>query len=206
MTTETYLSNKHVILSSGGMNYNDLYYSHVNSSSSLVECTYSYARYSQSLSSLVFSAQNNIVIPNNSFLGETWLHLVLPPLQAGGTICRGWGYACIQEIKYIFGNSNSSQITLSGPSLWTALSAQCETQEKRTKIFELGGSEQLSPTTNNLEATILLPFPWSTACSKKDFDTSLLTNNIVITVTFKTNPRSIYGGNATPPNSFISAT
>lgn len=206
MSKEIFLTNKHTILSSGGVSYQDLYYSHMNSSASLVECTYSYARYTQSLSSLTFGSSSNIVVPNESFLGETWLHMRLPPLVGNQTLCRGWGYGLIQEIKYIFGNSNSSQITLSGASLFTALCAQTKTEAKRSKLFLLGGDEKLIADGVAPEATILLPFPWSSACSKKDFDTSLLSNNIVITITFKQDPRAIYGGSATPFNALTEAT
>lgn len=70
---EVYLSNKHVILSSGGTKYNDLYYHHINSTAALVECTYSMGKYSQSLSSLSFNSTSNINVPNQSFLGECYL-------------------------------------------------------------------------------------------------------------------------------------
>lgn len=71
LNPETYLSNKHVILSSGGTKLNDLYYHYMNSSSSLVECTYSMGKYTQSLSSLSFGSSSNVTIPNQSFLNDT---------------------------------------------------------------------------------------------------------------------------------------
>jgi hypothetical protein len=208
---EVYLSNKHVILSSGGTKYNDLYYHHMNSTAALVECTYSMGKYSQSLSSLGFGSTSNVTIPNQSFLGETYLQLVLPNTTANQTICRGWGYACIQEIQYIIGSSNTSTITLSGESVFSTVLAQCTSEEKRSELFRLAGQEilvpQIAPANGDvpqIRADVLLPYPWSTMCDKLDLDTSLLSNNIVITIKFKPS-NSIYGGSDAEPQSFLSA-
>jgi hypothetical protein len=208
----TYLSNKNVILSSGGVSYDTNYYHTLSSSSSLVETTYNMGKYVQSLSSLAFGSTSNINIPNNSFIGETYLHVELPNLQVNETLCRGWLYKCIESIQFIFGSSNTSQLTISGETLWTVLSAQIMDSERRSEFFKLGGEEYLQPLAvvpgedlPKIRATALLSFPWSVACEKIYYDSSLLTNPIVITIRFKSDPKSIYGGNAIHPTSFTSA-
>jgi hypothetical protein len=208
LNSEKYLSNKHVILSSPGVSYVDNYYSHMNSSTSLVECTYSMGKYNQSLSSLSFGSTSNVSIPNESFLGEVYLNLVLPPLSQNVSLPRGWGYNCINQLSFIFGSSNTSTLSISGQTLWTTICAQCKSSEKRNEFFRLGGDAFLPAAgfvdTQNHYATILLQLPFSTACDKLDFDSSLLTNNIVVTVSLN-NASSIFGGTGTKPTSLLSA-
>lgn len=214
MDVDTYLSNKHVILSSGGTKLNDLYYHGLNSSASLVECTYSMGKYSTTLSSDGFGSTSNVQIPNQSFLGECYLELVIEDLKADVCLSRGWGYAIIQEISYLIGSSNTSTITLPGESCFTAVMAQCSDAEKRSEVFNLAGQAQLGPiplvtngpTLGNVfnKAYVLLPLPWSVMCDKIDFDTSLLSNNIIITIKFKQGS-SIFGGSGVRPLKFQSA-
>lgn len=191
---DVYLSNKHVILSSGGTKLNDLYYHGLNSSASLVECTYSMGKYSASLSNLSFDGTNNINIPNQSFLGETYLELELSNaadvgvgIPSDAVLCNAWGYAAIDSISYLMGSSNTSTITLSGPQIFMAVMSQCDTAEKRSEVLRLAGLTQIGPYTDGTRtrAYVLLPFPWSTMCDKLDVDTSLLSNNIMVTIKFK---------------------
>ncbi len=205
---EAYLTNKHVLLNSTGTKLGDNYYNKYNSSASLVETTYVMGRYIQSLSSPIFGSTSTINIPNGSFLGETYLHLELPQFPVVNTtpgagyfpngtwvLPRGWGYACIQQIQFLVGSSNAPTITISGESLLQIALAQCSTSEKRSQMINLAGQAQNArqiPTTNEgaglplkVTADVLIPLPWSTMCDKLDIDTSLLSNNITINITFK---------------------
>lgn len=94
-----YLSNKRTLLSNPGTKLDDIYYNQLNTQVSLSECTWNNGRLQIALSSVAFGGQSQVVIPNQSLLNETFLHLELPPLAANQTIVRGWGYQCIQSIR-----------------------------------------------------------------------------------------------------------
>jgi len=167
-----------------------------------------------------------VILANCDFVGNVYLHAELPNLFAGQTLCRGWLWASIASIQYLIGNSSSSQISLNGQSLWHKIAMQCDTAERRSEMFRLGGEELLSPIMRNnptsglperdptavISADIILPMPWSSAtgstgCGKKAFDTSLLNNPITISIAFERNT-SIYGGSVSPepfPRSFTAA-
>jgi hypothetical protein len=189
---ETFLSNKRTALMSPGSKINDLYYSRYNSTVQLVECTYNLGRFTQSLNNTSFGATSNVNIPNGSFLGQTYLRLVLPALPPNVCLTRGWGYAAIDQISYLFGSSNVSDMSISGQSLWHLVQSQCETEEKASEMFKLGGDWHRSSIDGTpggtQEAHLLLPFPWSNANSvfpKKEFDTNILLNPITIKVVLK---------------------
>lgn len=198
------LSNKNVILSSPGYLYNDLYYSELNSSSSLVEATYVTNKWSVNLSSPVFGSSSSVNIPNRDFIGTTILIMELPDVVSNQTLCRGWGYGAIDRIEYVLGSSNVSNLSISGESLWGVVASQCMTAEKRSEIWSLGGEEILAPTGGPVTASIVLPFPWSNCCEKLYFDTTLLSSNIFVTIVFK-QTSAIYGGSGIRPTNMNSA-
>lgn len=220
-----YLSAKRTSLSAPGTMLNSLYYDTAQASVEAVECTFNTGRYINSLSSPTFGGTSTVILANNDFVGEVYLHLELDniygptpsdPTAKQQTLSRGWGYGCIASIQYLIGNSSSSQVSLSGPALWAKIAMQCDTAERRSEFFRLGGDEYLTPVMRNnattgiperdpdavISADILLPMPWSSAtgsngCGKKAFDTSLLSNPITITVQFDKNT-SIFGGSISP--------
>lgn len=209
-----YLSNKRVLLSNPGTRIHQAYYSAINSTVDAVEMTYNTGRLTISLSQLAFRGQAQIIIPNSSFLEEFYLHLVLPPLTANQTICRGWGWASIAQISYLFGSSNVSQLSVSGQSMWQHIASSCETSEKRNMMWKLGGDEILGgpgPSGPNIDANIIIPLPWSNATgaggAKLPYDTTLLSNPITVQIQFN-GPESIYGGSDPYPSpaSFLSGT
>lgn len=198
-----FLSEKRVLLSNPGTKQNNIYYTQLNTVVEASEVTYNTGRFKQSLNSLVFGGQALITIPNSSLLGEMYLHLELPDTVVEQSLCRGWGYGCIANVSYLMGSANVSQLQISGQSVLQTVMQQCENEEKRTEIYRLGGQvilkDGIKPT-----ADIIIPLPWSTACSlqdKKPFDSNVLMNPITIQITFKS-ARSIYGGNAVPPAGF----
>lgn len=208
------MANKRTILSAPGSKLSSLYYNIMNSTVDAVEITYNTGRYSSALTTPTFGANSQVILANSSFVGEVWIHLELPNLYAGQTISRGWGYGAIANLSFLFGSSNVSQLNVNGQTLWHKIAMQCETAEKRSELFRLGGDEYLSPIMRNnaitgvperdpeavLSADILIPLPFSSASAlfnKKAFDTNLLVNPITIQVQFN-QVTSIYGGSRSP--------
>ena len=210
--SESILSNKRAVLSSAGVAYNDLYYSKMSSTVSLLECTYNYSQLI-SLPSLSFGSTSQINIPNDQFFGELILHLVLPPITSNDLfICRGWGMAMIQSINFTYGSSNTTQIMLQGDSIFQTIMSQITDPLKRLEVLQLAGQQQIGPVvvepgvdTPTNEAFVLIPLPNSTMCDKLPIDTTMLQNNIQIQIQFYSDPRLIYGGNGIPPSSFLKA-
>ena len=202
-----FVSEKRVLLSNPGTKRNDVYYTQLNTTVEQAEVTYNVGRFSQALNSTNFGGQALVVIPNSSLLSDMYLHLELPPLLANQAICRGWGYGAIRSISYLMGSANVSQLQISGQSMLQTIMQQCENSEKRSEIFRLGGEVLLDKAENVgkiPKADIMIPLPWSTACSlmdKKPFDSNVLMNPITIQITFN-DAASIYGGTGTRPNGF----
>lgn len=214
-----YLAAKRTNLNAPGVKLSNNYYSLMNASVETIETTYNTGRLTISLTSKDFGGQSQVVIPNSSFLGEVYLHLELPNLGfsrrggtyvEGSTLSRGWAYAAISSINFLFGSSNVSQISMNGQSLLQTVMMSADTAEKRSELFRLGGQEMLKPIMfvdpvdglskpnpmATITADILLPFPWSSSAgyhSKLPFDTNTLANPITIQIQF--NPSTaIYGG------------
>ena len=203
-----YLSQKPVLLNNPGTKMNDIYYSKTNTKVEATEVTFNMGRYKQSLNSLIFGGTGQAIIPTQSLVSTTYLHLELPAIVANQTLCRGWGYACIERITYLFGSSNVSQIQIDGDTLFQVIMQSVQNSEKRNELFRLGGQEQtVSAGATINRATIILPFPWSSPSGlfdKKPFDTTLLSNPITVTIQFKRNS-AIYGGSGLRPSQFSSA-
>ena len=200
-----YLSNKRVAMSAPGIKMDDIYYSSLNSSVELSECTFNNGRLQISLSNNTFGSQSQVIIPNQSLLGATYLHLELPAIPnvmgVGNAnqvnICRGWGYAIINSITFLFGSSNVSQLVLPMHTILQTVMQECATAEQRSEVFNLAGQEYLSVNGGSfgspISADLLLPFPWSSMCQmvKKPFDTTLINNPITIQIQFN-NANAIY--------------
>lgn len=216
-----YLAAKRSTLSAGGTFLDGNYYSIANSTVEMVETTYSQGRLIVGLSSKSFGSQSQVLVPNSSFIGDSYLTMTLPNILDNQTLSRGWGYAIINSLSFLFGSSNVSQLTINGQSLWAKISQQCETEEKRSELFNLGGQEYLQPITRInattglperdpdaiISATILLPLPWSSASgmfSKIPFDTNCLNNPLTIQIQLN-QPQAIYGGSAAMPTNLIRA-
>ena len=221
----SYISHKRTSLSAPGTMLNSLYYDTLQASVEAVECTFNHGRYVSSLASPVFGGTSTVILANNDFVGNVYLHAELPNLWPGQTLSRGWLWGAIASIQYLVGNSSSSQVSLNGQSMWHKIAMQCDTAERRSEMFRLGGDEYLGPIQRTgstglperdpnaiISADIIIPMPWSSATGstgqgKKAFDTSLLNNPITITVAFERNT-SIYGGSVSPnqfPSAFTSA-
>ena len=209
--SDAVLSTKRSVLSSGGTRYNDLYYNAMNSSVSLLECTFEYNQI-QSLPSLQFGSTSTINIPNDQFIDVVILHLVLPAIVANQSICRGWGYRMIKSVAWTLGSSNSTQIYLQTDSIFQFIMGQALSAEKRLELLRLSGEEILAPQVPLVgedaplvEAFLVLALPFSTICDKLPLDTTMLQNNIQIQIQLENNPYAVYGGTGIVPSSFITA-
>ena len=204
MEIEKYLTNKRAQLDGPGVLHNDLYYSVMNSTTSLIETTYMSSKNFQSLPSLQFNSSSTINIQNENFIGDVYVHLELPAIVADQTLCRGWGYSCIQEITYLMGAS-SSTFTIGGQALLAMLVSQANEQVAKNELIRLGGEEHLVPTSGPVTADVFLPLPWSSfCCDRLPFPSDLLSSNIQVTVKFKSSA-SIYGGIGARPTAFNQA-
>lgn len=190
----------------------DIYYQRANCSMDSVEVNYNVGQYTQSLSSLFMGAQSTIILANHSLVSSVFLYMELPNLYPGQALCRGWGYNLIDSITYIFGNSNTANLSLNGQSLIQKTMAACITNGQRDEIWRLAGQEYLQPimrlnaTTQQperdpnakLTACVQLLFPWSDVNGTKlPFDSSLLTVPITLTIALK-RADSIYSGSVSP--------
>jgi len=180
------LTNKAPMLSNpGSVVSNDLYYDASSSVVKLAESVQNYGRYSQSLNSLQFGSVSSITIPNSSFLSGLYLYLEIPALPFGCYLPRGWGLNLINQISFILGSSNVSQLSLSGQSHAQMAILGCETAEKRDAFLRLCGEEvttEQPPGTIN-RAYVQLQLPWSRICAlnkKLPFDTNILNSPIII--------------------------
>lgn len=202
-----FLSKKRVLLSNPGTKLDDIYYSALNTTVELSEVTWNTGRFKFSLTSAQFGATSQIIIPNSSLISEIYLQIVLPVLKADTCLPRGWGYALIDSISYLFGSSNVSQLTISGETHFMTIMHQIETAEKRSEFLRLAGAQKLTTTGTN-EANIQLIFPWSSASgmfNKKPFDTNILDNPITIQIKFKS-ANQIIGGTGVKLTQFDNVT
>lgn len=200
-----FATTKPVILENPGVKLTDIYYNAINTQVDDVEITYNLGKYTTNLTSPLFNGTSQVIIANDSLVGNVYLHLELDDLLANQALCRGWGYASVRQINYILGSSNVSQLFITGQTLWQINQANVQSQEKRSEMFRLGGQEQFGA--GPVEpADILLPFPFSSACfGKKPLDSNMLQNPIQIQVQFN-DSNIIYGGtDLNRPTQFLNA-
>ncbi len=207
MADSKYVSQKRVSLNAPGTQKNGLYYSTSDTTVSSVESNTVIGRFSQSLTSLAFGSSSQIIIPNQDFIHQVFLTMRLPDLTANQSLTAGWGFSVIESIQYSIGQANVSQLRLSGKSLLQCLMRECESQEKRSELLRLGGESLTAANTRPVEATIVLPLPWSAiaAHQKKPFDTSILNNPIQLQIQLASTAAAIYGGTDPLPTSLVSA-
>lgn len=198
------LTNKRVMLNQPGTELQQLYYNATSFNSDSIEITYEQSKHSQTLNSLTFGSTTNVILPNE-IISECYLSVELPDLVPNQTLCRGWLYNMISEVRFQVANSNTSSLTITGEGMWQVLAASCDSVDRRNELYKAGGEEKLTPNGKSSTACILLSLPWSTICPewKKDMDFTLLNNSSTITVVFK-GSNSIYGGTGIRPNQFLS--
>lgn len=203
----SFLSSSRVDLDSPGTIINDVYYDNKQIVVQDSEVSTHIGRYSQSLTALSFGSTSQIVIPNQDICHEVFIHLELPNIVANQTLARGWGFSAIREVSFTWGQSNVSNLRLSGKSILQLCLESCETKEKRSSVYDLGGQHYGAVTTVNPAATIILPMPWSNNCGltkKKGFDTSILNNPITIQITLNDANKVGYGSTAALPTALVS--
>jgi len=203
MIKDSYLSDSRVHLNNPGSQVSDLYYNKINTTVDLTECTWSYGRYKVGLTSVAFGSTGTFLIPNNGFASCIFLTLRIDNIAANNALPRGWGYAAINNINYVFGSTNVGQIQVNGESIMHMVMSQCEDVQKRSKIFNLGGQESFGAV-SAAYAHVIIPLPFSGANSdyqKRPYDMTLLSSPITVNITFNPVDRFI-GGTGVKPTAF----
>lgn len=196
----SYTSKTRAILSAQGEVVSAIYQNTNQVTISAVELDHNIGRYEQSLTSLNFGSTSQCIIPNSDVCYQVFLHMELPNLVSDQTLPMGWGFAAIREITFTLGQSNISSIRLTGKSLYTVCMKSCQTKEQRNELLRLAGEPYNGNlNTKRIFSTIVLPLPWSSLCSEVyGFDTSILSNPIIVSVTLN-DATSIYGGTGVRP-------
>ena len=209
---DEYLSTKLPALSASGHRLSELYYSLDTSSVEILEATTNWSM-KINLTSYAFGSSNQINMPMSAFIGLCILHLQLPvPSTSTQSICRGWGLAMLQRLRFQFGSSASTPIILTKQAIWHTLFSQCTTEEKRTATLRLCGEQYSSvpivpvgAVAYENHAYVPLPVPFSYICEKLMYDTTILGQPITLFIDFESNARLIYGGSTAPPAAFLNA-
>lgn len=194
----SFLSTQRVDLDSPGYAKNDIYYDTKEIVVQDCELNTTIGRFNQSLTSLQFGSTSQIIIPNTDMVYEVYLHMTLPAVILDQTITTGWCYDIIREISFTFGQSNVSNLRLSGKSIRQLNVMSSATREKATEMVTVLGGEGHRAVTGVIpEGTICIPLPWSNMSGdkKKPFDMSLLNNPVQLQITLN-DGTSIYGGQA----------
>lgn len=201
-----YLQMKPPQLNSAGYKVDDQYYSVENSTVDDAECTYNVGKYKQAISGN-FGTSGSFIIPNSSFAGNVYLTLRLDLTgRTNLSLPRGWGYAAIASVQYQMGSSNANQVQINGQSVFHTVMQQCCTVSARSTRLRLAGEEVNDGPYGVIEATMLIPLPWSTASGdgKLPLDTEMMSSQIFINVALN-NVESFIGGNGAKPNAFSRA-
>jgi hypothetical protein len=213
MSDQQYLTDRVPDLNSQGFEKNMLYYSNEDIKVQEVQFDINQGKYTQSLTSKTFGSTSEITIPNCDSVSSVYLHLAIGSLAENLTLSDAWGYASIRSVNFTWGSSTISQVELSGESIYQHNLLCCETKEKRDKMSQLGGAAFKAGASSTIinESVIQLPLPWSTIRATKEklpYDSSLLSTNILVQITF--NDANHFMGHATAtatayPNEFIRA-
>jgi hypothetical protein len=185
-------------LSSRGIEKEMLYYSTEQVSQKIVESNNLKGKLSVGVNSLSMGSTGTVTIPNSDFIGATMCYIELPKIADTNILMpSGWGYRLLKNVSYLFGASNQSLLQISGETIFQKLLTDCETAEKVTAMLGYGGHAYDVNTNRdaNPSCNILIPTPWSTIrneLSKRLFDTSLLSSQIEIQITWA-DPNEIFG-------------
>ena len=193
---------KQVLAASPGVAATDLYYSSTNSKKEIIPSTTYVGRYVQSLQSQRWGTSSQIVVPSTDMLGQVYMRITMQK-PSGCYVSQGWGYNCIQQISYIWGSSNTSQLTITKDSIlgWLSTSSEPMNEQFTEMMYQGGALTELAadgvPPDELIEATLVLPLPMSTLCPHKPpFDLSLLSGSspMIIRIDLAQSPRYVMGG------------
>lgn len=181
---------KEIIMDGLGTHIDSNYYPVASSTVSQVETTSFIGMFNQALTSSNFGASGTCVIPNNNFIGATYLFLQVPYFP-NLAYPKGWGLNSIESITYTWGASNMSNVILSGDSLRHALTFESDNSSKMEDALNFSGAElnrtsgNLSFWSDKLTAMVRLPLPWSSNTTKKWFDASTILDSIIVKINFR---------------------
>lgn len=112
-----------------------------------------------------FSALNNfggsytVDIATQTFVGKTYLRMVLPTVPENVYLPEGWGFMAVQGIKYDLGGVESPEIPRE--QYFQKVMLEAQTDEVRRAIIRMAGEEviaQQEAGTNEAIIPILMPF------------------------------------------------
>lgn len=202
MSKSEIVTNKRVLLNSPGINISDIYYTDASTRVTDKETMPIQGRFQSSLI-LNWGSTSNIQIPNSgNILHQVFLHIQIPALQTNEFINRGFLYNCIESLTWTLGSSTQSQLKYDQKSIFQMAMSMMNTEEYRSMALIVAGDEHVNPTVNPIDATLILPLPWSSLRAsedegKKGIDTGLLSSNINLQITLSSADK-IYGGSASP--------
>lgn len=186
MSGSSYLTQINPNLQALGNEADLLYYESSQIKVQQIEANNRVGRYIRSIRQ-DFPGDDSVKIPNQDFIGSTYLQVELPPIKAGVSLPLGWLFYAIESLNYTVGSSNISLVTIRGIDLLHALYVDCETKEKRNYIMNLAGEMKEAATvdTEPRFANVLLKLPWSIISAddrKKLLDARLLDTNILVDI------------------------
>jgi hypothetical protein len=207
MSKSEVVTTKRVILNAPGEKVTDIYYRDAATRVDHIETMNLMGRFQQSLI-LNFGSTSNLQIPNSgNILHQVFLHCKLPALQVNEFLNRGWLYNLVDSLTYTLGSSTQSQLRIDKYSIFQTAMLEMNSDEYRSMALVVAGDQHVNSTTDPIEATIIIPLPWSSVrasemCAKKGIDTALLNTNINLQITLS-QASKIYGGSAIHPTSAL---
>lgn len=115
---------------------------------------------SSSFSALTnFGGSYTVDIATQTFIGKTFLRMVLPTVPQNVYLPRGWGFMAIQSIKYDLGGIESPEVQRE--IYFQKVMMEAQSDEERNAIIRMAGQEVISQQEageNEAIVPILMPF------------------------------------------------
>lgn len=178
-----------------------LYAQPANASVNVVPELNTIGRLKISSNSLSFGSSSQFQIPPQSIDSQFFLHAEVVYARYVHSSSM-WLLEMIDQIQYqVSGNSSINNVSLNGASHRDLVLASVDGEEKRLKMFPVGGVVDGNAAGGTAKATIPLYLPWSSPDRMGAFpiDTSALSSNIVITIRWKQGFNVFNGQNAQTP-------
>lgn len=147
---------------------------------------------SEGLQNLNIGSETAMKLVQNMLIKVVTVTFVLSGIDLafvrGHILPQGWGYEALQYHEFQCGGSD--KLIIEGRSNLLKHLADCETNEKREAILNLGGKEYEIGATGDIPnqiATIVLYLPWSNVNSSRvlPYDTSILDGPVTINIRTK---------------------
>lgn len=170
----------------------------------VVETTEERNVYRRNFNSLSWGSQSiNFQIENRDIIKLLSVNMEMPnPLPDDVYVNRSWGLLSIKECRFDFGASES--LTMNTAQIWTALMAECETDDKRVSLLRQMGEKTDSTDSGKISCRVPLPLPWSSVMYRggeymAGFDSRTINSNINVTITLN-DANCVFGGSGVYPS------